>query len=77
MFSCLHWLGKTLILPIVIRVVYKFLHSHSSGEPHVTSKKPPEAGEILQGSLGLQILRSLVIGLILGDSVEPAGERRQ
>jgi PadR family transcriptional regulator PadR len=38
-------------------------------EAHVASKKPPEAGEILQGTLDLLILRTLVMGPAHGHTI--------
>ena len=38
-------------------------------EAHVVSKKPPEAGEILQGTLDMLILRTLVMGPAHGHTI--------
>jgi transcriptional regulator len=59
-----------LDFPLAIRVVYK-----SSclvirvEETTVVSKKPPEAGEILQGTLDMLILRTLVMGQAHGHTI--------
>jgi hypothetical protein len=81
---------RTLTLPIAIRVVYKTSIAIRVEEADVLSKKPPEAGEILQGTRDMLILRTLVMGPAhghtiaqviehtsenaLGDSIESAGE---
>jgi PadR family transcriptional regulator, regulatory protein PadR len=57
-------------LPIVIRVVYKVTCIVIRVEKrNVTSKKPPEAGEILQGTLDMLILRTLVMGPAHGHTI--------
>ena len=53
-----------------------FSHSHSSGGWRKNgSKKPPEAGEILQGTLDMLILRTLVMGPAHGHTIAEAIER--
>ena len=50
-------------------------HRHSSGENPLIKKKPPEAGDILQGTLDMLILRTLVIGPAHGHTIAQAIER--
>lgn len=52
-------------------------HSRSSGEatPKMTSHRPPVAGEILQGTLDMLILRTLVLGPAHGHTIAQAIER--
>jgi PadR family transcriptional regulator PadR len=44
-------------------------HSHSSGEMVVAMKRPPDAGDILQGTLDMLILRTLVMGPAHGHTI--------
>ena len=46
-----------------------FSHSHSSGDAIVAVKRPPEAGDILQGTLDMLILRTLVMGPAHGHTI--------
>lgn len=46
-----------------------FSHSHSSGEMVVAMKRPPDAGDILQGTLDMLILRTLVMGPAHGHTI--------
>lgn len=51
-------------------------HSHSSGATNLMAmKKPPEAGDILQGTLDMLILRTLVLGPAHGHTIAQAIER--
>src|ERR1700744_5563711 len=56
-------------LPIVIRVVYKVPIVIRVEGDRVAQKKTPEAGEILQGTLDLLILRTLVMGPAHGHTI--------
>src|ERR1700757_1077353 len=44
-------------------------HSHSSGDWVVAMKRPPDAGDILQGTLDMLILRTLVMGPAHGHTI--------
>lgn len=57
-------------LPIVIRVVYKrpCIAIRVEGDD-VVLKRPPDAGEILQGTLDMLILRTLVMGPAHGHTI--------
>jgi PadR family transcriptional regulator PadR len=58
------------MLPIAIRVVYNVsCIVIRVEESHMISKKPPEAGEILQGTLDMLILRTLVMGPAHGHTI--------
>ena len=57
------------MLPIAIRVVYNVSIVIRVEESDVLSKKPPEAGEILQGTLDMLILRTLVMGPAHGHTI--------
>jgi PadR family transcriptional regulator, regulatory protein PadR len=57
------------MLPIAIRVVYNVSIVIRVEEADVLSKKPPEAGEILQGTLDMLILRTLVMGPAHGHTI--------
>jgi len=57
------------MLPIAIRVVYNVPIVIRVEEADVVSKKPPEAGEILQGTLDMLILRTLVMGPAHGHTI--------
>ena len=57
------------MLPIAIRVVYNVSIVIRVEEPDVVSKKPPEAGEILQGTLDMLILRTLMMGPAHGHTI--------
>jgi transcriptional regulator len=57
------------MLPIVIRVVYNVSIGIRVEEAEMVSKKPPEAGEILQGTLDMLILRTLVMGPAHGHTI--------
>ena len=46
-----------------------FSHSHSSGEMVVAMKRPPDARDILQGTLDMLILRTLVMGPAHGHTI--------
>ena len=46
-----------------------FPHSHSSGDKVVAMKRPPDAGDILQGTLDMLILRTLVMGPAHGHTI--------
>jgi PadR family transcriptional regulator len=62
--------GRPFLLPIAIRVVYKVsCIVIRVEEAHMVSKKPPEAGEILQGTLDMLILRTLVMGPAHGHTI--------
>src|SRR5690242_1594645 len=50
------------------------LHRHSSGAHFMVMKRPPEAGEILQGTLDMLILRTLVLGPAHGHTIAQAIE---
>lgn len=65
-FSTAQW--KTLMLPVAIRVVYN-VSIVIRVEEDVVSKRPPEAGEILQGTLDMLILRTLVMGPAHGHTI--------
>jgi PadR family transcriptional regulator PadR len=65
-FSTAQW--KTFMLPIAIRVVYN-VSIVIRVEEDVVSKRPPEAGEILQGTLDMLILRTLVMGPAHGHTI--------
>ena len=56
------------MLPIAIRVVYN-VSIVIRVEEDVVSKRPPEAGEILQGTLDMLILRTLVMGPAHGHTI--------
>ena len=57
-------------LPIAILVVYNVSCLVIRVEvTHVAAKKPPEAGEILQGTLNMLILRTLVTGPAHGHTI--------
>jgi PadR family transcriptional regulator, regulatory protein PadR len=43
--------------------------SHSRGDPVVAMKRPPNAGDILQGTLDMLILRTLVMGPAHGHTI--------
>ena len=46
------------------------LHSHSSGvQIYFVMKRPPDAGDILQGTLDMLILRTLVMGPAHGHTI--------
>ena len=50
------------------------LHRHSSGAHFMVMKRPPEAGEILQGTLDMLILRTLILGPAHGHTIAQAIE---
>ena len=78
---------QTKANPFFVReIVNKILsHSHSSGvvsdpiairvEGLVTMNRPPDAGEILQGTLDMLVLRTLVLGAAHGHTIAQAIER--
>jgi PadR family transcriptional regulator PadR len=57
------------MLPIAIRVVYNVSIVIRGEEAEMESKKPPEAGEILQGTLDMLILRTLMMGPAHGHTI--------
>lgn len=59
------------VLPIAIRVVYKRLciAIRVEEDANVISKRPPEAGEILQGTLDMLVLRTLLMGPAHGHTI--------
>jgi len=64
------------MLPIGIRVGVVFLCIGIRVEAtHVAMKRPPEAGEILQGTLDMLILRTLILGPAHGHTIAQAIER--
>jgi transcriptional regulator len=63
-------------LPIVIRVEYKYLRIVIRVEDaRMVLKRPPEAGDILQGTLDMLILRTLVLGPAHGHTITENIER--
>jgi transcriptional regulator len=67
---------RKIILPIVIRVEYKYIRIVIRVEDtRMVLKRPPEAGEILQGTLDMLILRTLVMGPAHGHTIAEAIER--
>jgi transcriptional regulator len=62
--------SRKTALPIVIRVEYKGSCVVIRGEGQgVVLKRPPEAGDILQGTLDMLILRTLVTGPAHGHTI--------